>query len=57
MAKHDAEIEDWLRDEVVPTMMAHDPAKAIPIAQARKNFEEYIRTGNRSVIQRGSIDD
>ncbi|KGD85890.1 MULTISPECIES: type II toxin-antitoxin system ParD family antitoxin [Rhizobium/Agrobacterium group] len=52
LADHDAEIEQWLRDEVVPTLRAHDadPSRARTVEETRKELEEYIRTRDRRSI-------
>ncbi|MCQ1569736.1 type II toxin-antitoxin system ParD family antitoxin [Neorhizobium galegae] len=42
LADHDAGIESWLRDEVVPTVTAHDPSKAIPISEVRRRINAHM---------------
>jgi putative addiction module CopG family antidote len=42
LADHDAEMEQWMRDEVVPTIKAHDPSKAIPIEEVRRRINAQI---------------
>ncbi len=42
LADHDAGIESWLRDEVVPTITAHDPSKAIPISEVRRRINAHM---------------
>jgi antitoxin ParD1/3/4 len=52
LADHDAEIEQWLRDEVVPTIKAHDadPSRGRTIDETRKELDEYMRTRDRRSI-------
>ncbi|KKX28142.1 hypothetical protein [Rhizobium sp. LC145] len=52
LADHDAEIEQWLRDEVVPTIKAHDadPSWGRTIDETRKELDEYMRTRDRRSI-------
>ena len=52
LADHDAGIESWLRDEVVPTLRAHDadPSRGRTIEETRKELEDYMRTKDRRSI-------
>jgi len=52
LADHDAEIEQWLRNEVVPTLRAHDadPSRARTVEETRKELENYMRTRDRRSI-------
>jgi len=45
LADHDAEIEQWLRDEVVPALRAHDadPSGARTAEETRQELHDYIR--------------
>ncbi|WP_117190591.1 ribbon-helix-helix domain-containing protein [Rhizobium terrae] len=52
LADHDAEIEEWLRKEVVPTLRAYDadPSSAKTADETRRELEEYMRTRDRKSI-------
>ncbi|SMF48168.1 putative addiction module antidote protein, CC2985 family [Xaviernesmea oryzae] len=47
LADHDAEIEQWLRNEVVPTLRAYDPSKALPIEEVRRRIEAHMDARDR----------
>ena len=42
LAEEDAEVEQWLRDEVVATVAAHDPSKAIPLNEVRRRINAHM---------------
>ncbi|MBW6421155.1 type II toxin-antitoxin system ParD family antitoxin [Rhizobium sp. XQZ8] len=44
LADNDAEIEQWIRDEVVPALEVHDadPSKAKSAEETRQELHEYI---------------
>ena len=46
LAARDVSLEKWLRDEVVPTIEAHDadPARAIPIEDVRTRLNAYMNS-------------
>ena len=47
LAGNHAEIEQWLKDEVVPTVKAHDPAKAIPIDEVRRRINALMDASDK----------
>ncbi|AXV14714.1 type II toxin-antitoxin system ParD family antitoxin [Neorhizobium sp. SOG26] len=42
LSDRDAEIETWLRSEVVPVIETHDPSKAIPIDEVRRRISAHM---------------
>jgi putative addiction module CopG family antidote len=46
LAEHDRTIEQWLRDEVLPTLedLDRNPTKAKPLAEVRKRLQAHIDT-------------
>jgi len=47
LADNDAEIEQWLRDEVVPAVAAHDPSKAIPLDEMRRRVNAHMDASDK----------
>lgn len=52
LADHDAEIEQWLREEVVPTLKAYDPSKSLPIEEVRRRMEAYMASDDEKDLKR-----
>jgi antitoxin ParD1/3/4 len=54
LQEHDAVIEKWLRDEVMPTLerMDADPSRGIPAEKVRKHLEEVFEQARKQERQR-----
>lgn len=54
LADNDAEIEQWLKDEVVPAIRAHDadPSQAKTAEETRRELHAYIHSLDKRKSQR-----